>query len=222
MSLPVHHAYSSPRFSSRINIVPDDQFHALGITQLAQQGLTSDSPWQSDDRVSFTTKAATVGAYICNAGGFQNGKHMTLFHLCPYGWLWDDQLTGNGTEETWMDVADALADDIQALKKENPNLRAFLTGGVEKDKDSRQLKEHLLELFEDFGIPVSIIWGSRSKENLHYDIQTDTWTVSSSNIPAPTPEGVKQAFQSIHIDPGDELFIDGKKVSQKELEEKTT
>lgn len=216
------------RFSSRINIVLDEQWlETVDYEKLKATYQTADIPWKIADRVSLATEAATQGASICNAGGITNGLKTTLFHLCPYSHLWNQRsllrkARGSSTDEGWHEIKKTLENDIEQLKKDNPQLRAFLTGGKSGDRDSVRLRDCLAKLFKNADIPFSILWGSASPSglpivNIHYEATSDTWTVQVENAEVESPKALQQTFSKIHIDDGDELFINGKKVSPKEV-----
>lgn len=209
MRIPPH----LPQFSSRINLVTEEEFdRRVDYDRLKKAGLTSESPWESGDRVSLASEAASKGAYICNLGGIQNGRRLTLFHLCPYSSLFDEKGLVGPLDESWDNIEAALDSDIAHLKAENPDMRAFLTGGVAKDVWSVKLGSSLLKLFKKHDIPYSCLWGTRGWEHAHYDTLTDTWTVSHSKLQNESPKNPENIFAKTHIDSGDELYINGEKV----------
>jgi len=195
------------RFSSTIRVVNDDEFSRFNAYALEQQDMVADYPWTHHERVRLKPQGLTTEAFNCNAGGITNGDRLTLFHLEPTA-LYDD-------ERKLDETTDALESDILELKKENPNLRAVLTGGDADDESSLTLKESLLALFAKFRIPVSILWGANGTD-VHYDTTTDTWTLHAHDMPA-TLDDFRERFPDAHIAAGDQLIIDEEEIDPTDL-----
>ena len=212
------------RFSSRIEFLPYGRFHELPIRQLKADGLHAGPPWTTQETVSMAEEAYTDKAFDCNAGGIQNGQHLSLFHLDPKKIYFSrpNGLRQRMNQDSIEDVVEAMEAEVKKLKKENPDLRALLTGGQAIGK-SLWLKDALLALFKRLDIPVSIFWGQDfGPTAVHYDTETDTWSIhsefNSSGIAVEDEDMLRENFNHIKIDPGDEVFINGKKVSPDAIE----
>ena len=220
---------SNVRFSSKIQVVSQEEFDCFNEPELAKRGLSADSPWTYRERVPYATEAITTDAFNCNAGGITNGEHLAMFHINSVDSRWDPHHPDEDCQATLA----ALNNDIRKLKAEHPNPRALLTGGYRCKLNSPELKVFLLDLFEHWGIPVSILWGQPTglirSSSIHYACASDTWSLlneswSKSLLTAESSvnslNDLKKAYSHIHIADGDQLFIGGQEIPH-ELAAKT-
>ena len=209
---PVHNV----RFSSKIQVVSQAEFDRFNEPELRRAGLSVDYPWDYKQRVPHATEAITSDAQNCNAGGITNGLHLALFHINSIFSKWNPQ--PQHRDKNYTETMEALDDDISRLKKENPNLRALLTGGDRNNYNSPDLKAFLLGIFKYWSIPVSILWGQREDiypgSSVHYTCANDTWSLChcSGLQTASSLDDLKKAYEHIHIDPGDQLVIAGQEI----------
>lgn len=150
----------------------------------------------------------TDGAYDCNAGGVQNGKRVTLFHLHPVD-----------AKRDMKNIRRYLTEDIAELRKEGP-VRGFITGGrafqdYDRYKYSKALFKNLQAILQDAGVEaLSILWGrtnwdNNGATNIFCDATADTWYIHADTMRQSsvlTEPQLREVFKVVHIAPGDTLI----------------
>jgi hypothetical protein len=211
---------TSSRFSSTIRLVTKAEYDVLIEDQNEMDEEGEYANWGDGtveefigERVSLKTRGYTTGARDCNAGGFQNGKRMTMFHVHP-----------SGLEKFKPELHLALRGDIQTLKQEGP-VRGLITGGWafdddEREKASKSVFWTLRSIMRSAGVKdISMLWGRYDNNHcgdldLFYDIRTDTWSILAKNLKGKsivTWKPLKDTFRFIRIAPGDTLIVRDRK-----------
>ena len=197
----------SPQFSSTIRLATQSEFVSFDMSGMRKRGIYTGDPFTIHDRVKLKDEGITDGAYDCTVGGITNGSHVTLFHLIP------------GSSE--REAEEELIEDIAQLKQEHPDLRALITGGLCDDGPSARIRRMLMDLFDRFGIPVTMIWGQQTggSTDLHYSTQTDTWTLHTAKPwsqnrqdDAKTVPDLRCSYEQIDLDPSDHLIVQGEEI----------
>lgn len=194
------------RFSSTIRFVSQAQFNQLVDRERI--------PYRGFD-FKQDPEAYTAGMLMCNGGGVQNGKLVTMFHLFP-------------TPQGFGLMRSGLRNCIASLKYQGGNVRGFLTGGMSSFPQSIELRDTLKKTMLEEKLPLTLIWGQRryGKTDAHYNAQTDTWTLntryarsgnSNRNLEVLTPQALADVFEQIDIAEGDTLQVGNQPVTEDEL-----
>lgn len=199
------------RFSSTIHILSKDEFKKMAapMKKLLNRKEYTDEKDGIDKRVKLQKRGCTEYAYDCNAGGVQNGKRVTLFHLFP----------PRAVNEI-PKLKQQLEQDIVKLTQKG-SIRALITGGRafqdnDRYKPSKKLFKALVKILKNAGVKnLSIIWGRTSSENngatnLIYDSNKDTWYINAGydywrQKFVETEKELREVFKIVKIAPGDTL-----------------
>jgi hypothetical protein len=199
------------RFSSKIKFVSYDEFHRLPCSEMNSRGEYAAAPWSIKDRVIDKPRGYTDGAYTCNAGGFHNGEKLVLFHLIPHRNIVDFK----------KEVAPLLKKDLSRLAKEGAPVRGFISGGDPTSESSSRLFNKLKKLFQDMGIPFSVLWGQETGGplDIYYNTREDTWVVHTlgKSQDVLTLQDIESNFRHRYLDPGDTLEVGGKTYNADEI-----
>jgi hypothetical protein len=214
-------AVSLPRFASHIRFVTSEEFQRLPLEQ--KPSVTEN---RRNNIGTFSQIAYTDGILMCNAGGVtaNSPEKLVLFHF--YG-------ADLGSPQAEIR---ALTDSVKPLKAFNRNVRALLLGGEAPFRFSVEMGDALKRFFSKAGIPLSVFWGHTEwgSSKVAYLPNTDTWYVSTKyNHPPSDPlkapdrfdveslQDLKDAFEEISLDPGDDVTIGGRTYQSADVSKKS-
>ena len=200
-------------FTSKINIVNNNNFENLPLIELDHNNCCADFPF-SEKEIFNNREGFAEEACCCSAGGITDGKNVTMFHLIPE----NKNISGfNKIEKTL--IKEIGINNIDSNNKFN----GLIVGGKSRklnakkhnnNSNSRKLFSKIKEFFEKNNISYSVIWGHKQggrKTNCHYSAENDTWTIST-NSKIKKLKDLKRAYEFIHISDKDELYINDKKI----------
>lgn len=182
-------------FTSRITAVSPNEFS--GIAAKIGNKFSVNYPWTINESVK-APNSYTKDIYDCSACLITDGQDALLMHLCP---------TTSQNNHSTNNILTYLRNK---LKLTDPNLQAVLIGS-QKNKNSLDVYDKLLELLKKLGIPVSELKSGKGATNIAYRSDTDEVYITNKAIEKSLEKGLSSkdsllsCFEKVSISEYDEI-----------------
>ena len=217
-------------FTSKIRFVDGETFNKL------IEGKKDNEAGRNENINSSKTtdnEVYAMGSESCVMGGFQNGDQIFMYHLLP-------RLHVEGTPGA-IQTKNRFSQEKDNLSRSGNTIKGFIAGGIFGfAPNSLRLFKTIRQNYGNLGIKFSYIWGKKAKtedvgdkrdieslqdivnrenirDNLHYSVKTDTWSIWHEGDPIKTVQDLKKTYEHIFINyPTDHLFIGSTEITPKE------